>query len=280
MLRTRDGLCDLGPDDLDQLLALSATNPVENVFVEHRARRTRMAPHLLGGEIWGYYEDGELVSACHAAGNLAPVAATPRAAEAFAHRALTQPRRCSSLVGPQDAVRRIWSIVGPEWGRARSLRWDQPLMSLSGPPLVRPSPDVREATAGDLDVLYPACVAMFTEEVGVSPETQGRSLYRSRVAQLIDVGAAFTHIENGEVIFKAELGAVTPSATQVQGVWVNPRYRGRGLAAPGMAAVATWAQAKFAPTVSLYVNAYNTSAIRSYERVGFKSVGTFATVML
>ena len=39
------------------------------------------------------------------------------------------------------------------------------------------------------------------------------------------------------MIFKAEVGAATPQACQVQGVWVRPEFRGQGLAAPGMAAV-------------------------------------------
>jgi predicted GNAT family acetyltransferase len=39
------------------------------------------------------------------------------------------------------------------------------------------------------------------------------------------------------------------------------------------------ARATIAPTVSLYVNAWNTAARRSYARVGLQQVGTFATVL-
>jgi predicted GNAT family acetyltransferase len=86
-------------------------------------------------------------------------------------------------------------------------------------------------------------------------------------------------MESGDVLFKAELGSVTPWAVQVQGVWVNPRRRGEGLAAPGMASVVELVRAQIAPVVSLYVNGFNTRAIRTYERVGFRQVGTFATVL-
>ena len=37
--------------------------------------------------------------------------------------------------------------------------------------------------------------------------------------------------------------------------------------------------ATVAPTVSLYVNHYNTGALIAYERVGFRQVGTYATVL-
>ncbi|GAB3972234.1 hypothetical protein GCM10027615_32790 [Plantactinospora veratri] len=46
-----------------------------------------------------------------------------------------------------------------------------------------------------------------------------------------------------------------------------------------MAAVVRDALARVAPTVSLYVNDYNAPARRVYERCGFRSVGTFATVL-
>jgi predicted GNAT family acetyltransferase len=153
-------------------------------------------------------------------------------------------------------------------------------MSLSGPPLVAPDPDVRQVRRDELDVLLPACVAMFTEEVGVSPTAlDGGAAYRARVAELIRSGRSFARIEDGRVMFKAEIGSVTPSACQVQGVWVAPELRGRGLSVPGMATVVNESLRDIAPTVSLYVNDYNTPARRAYARCGFQSAGTFATVL-
>jgi predicted GNAT family acetyltransferase len=121
---------------------------------------------------------------------------------------------------------------------------------------------------------------MFTEEVGVSPYgNDGGALYRSRVRELIACRRAFARIENGRVLFKAEIGAVSPEACQVQGVWVDPEYRGRGLSVTGMAAVVDIALAEIAPVVSLYVNDYNTRAVAAYRHVGFRQVDTFMSVL-
>jgi predicted GNAT family acetyltransferase len=99
------------------------------------------------------------------------------------------------------------------------------------------------------------------------------------VAQLISRGWSFARIEDGRVLFKAEVGLATPQVCQIQGVYVAPECRGQGLAAPGMAAVVRMAHQDIAPVVSLYVNQGNVAARRSYERAGFHQVGTFATVL-
>ena len=132
----------------------------------------------------------------------------------------------------------------------------------------------------DADALYPACVAMYTEEVGIFPEAGGGAdLYRTRVHQLVSRGWSFARVDDGEVVFKAEVASLTPYAAQVQGVWVAPERRGEGLGVAGMAAVVAHVLADLAPVVSLYVNDYNHAARRVYEQVGFRQTATFATVM-
>ena len=79
------------------------------------------------------------------------------------------------------------------------------------------------------------------------------------------------------VLFKADLGSVSGSVCQVQGVWLDPELRGRGMAPAAMAAVVTLART-VVPTVSLYVNDYNHAARATYDRVGFTQVGEFATI--
>ena len=280
MPTTRHGVRLLGPSDLDAFLALTAKDPVVNVFAAYRARTTSLEPRWLGGEVWGRYDDGELVAACHVGANLVPVEAQPEDARAFAERALTRHRSVSTIVGPHTAVRPFWDEVAESWGRPRDTRWKQPHLVIDVPPQVAPDPEVRRTERRDLAVLYPACVAMYTEEVGISPEVGGGAdLYRARVTQLISRGWSFARFERGRLIFKAEVACATPEAAQVQGVWVPPERRGEGLAVAGMAAVVEQVQATIAPSVSLYVNAWNEPARRAYERVGFRETTTFSTVM-
>ena len=280
MLTTRHGVRPLGTGDLDDFLALARLDPVVNVFVDYRARTTNLEPRWLGGEMWGRFEGGTLRAACHVGANLVPVQATAEDAAAFAERALTRGRTVSTIVGPQEAVEVFWQGVAAAWGRPRETRWNQPHLQLDGPPALDPDPLVRRTTRHDLAELYPACVAMYTEEVGISPEAGGGAdLYRARITQLVNRGWSFARFDEGRLVFKAEVACATPYAAQVQGVWVAPDRRGEGLAAAGMAAVVELVRAEVAPIVSLYVNDWNHAARRAYEKAGFRETARFATVM-
>jgi uncharacterized protein len=266
--------------DRDEVIELCDRDPVVNVFISSRVREAGLDPARLSGQLWGYQSGGRIGSLCYAGANLVPVAATPPAITAFAGRARLLGRRCSSIVGPAQDVLSLWEMLRPYWGRPREIRPTQPVMAISGPPQVVPDARVRRVRPDELDILLPASVAMFTEEVGVSPVgADGGSAYRARVNELIGMGRAFARIEDGQVVFKAEIGSVTPLACQVQGVWVRPELRGRGLAEAGMAAVVEEALRNVAPVVSLYVNDFNRPARAAYRRVGFTDTATFASVL-
>lgn len=266
--------------DLRQVIDLCDRDPVVNVFVSSRVHEVGLAPGRLGGEMWGFPAAGPLESLCYVGANMVPISASSEAIAMFAARARLRGRRCSSIVGLAPAVLDLWQRLRTSWGPPREVRAAQPVMALAGPPRAPADPLVRRVRPEEFGVLLPASVAMFTEEVGISPlGFDGGAAYRARVSELIEAGRSFARIENGQVVFKAEIGSVTPHACQVQGVWVRPERRGQGLAEAGMAAVAAEALRSIAPVVSLYVNDFNLPARAAYRRVGFTEVETFASVL-
>ncbi|MCT2594818.1 GNAT family N-acetyltransferase [Streptomyces sp. N2-109] len=271
----------LEPSELDETLALLRREPVNNAFVTARVQASGLDPWRLGGEMWGWYQQGRLESLCYAGANLVPLCAGPEAIRCFADRALRQGRRCSSIVGPARPTAALWSALEPHWGPARDVRPYQPLMVTEAVPLDIPAdPLVRRIRKDEMDLILPACVAMFTEEVGISPMAgDGGLIYQSRVAELVGSGRSFARVENGRVVFKAEIGAATAHACQIQGVWVTPERRGQGLSETGMAAVLRYALTEVSPVVSLYVNDFNAAARASYRRVGFQESGAFMSVL-
>lgn len=266
--------------DRAAITALLDADPVTNVFVDARVRESGDDLRRVGGQLWGYEADGELVSLCYAGANVVPVAATPAAADAFAERASRLGRGCSSVWGKQDAVARMWRRLERAWGPARAVRAAQPFLTLEHAPLVEPHPLVRRARRTEVEQVYQASVAFFREELGISPELRDGGVgYRARVSGSIARGQTYVRIENGELIFKADVGVATSRAFQIQGVWVHPDYRGHGLSASAVAAVVASGLEEIAPVATLYVNDFNVPARRAYSRVGFVPKATFMTVM-
>jgi uncharacterized protein len=272
----------LDEDDEPAVRALLATDPVGACMLAGRIEVTGTGAAALGAPLWGV-GGRQLDAVCLAGANLIPFAlpgAEQAAAAAFAQRARRAGRRCSTVVGPAASVLPLWELLAPTWGPAREVRARQPLLAIEGPPAVPAEPRVRPVRPDEVDVLLPAAVAMFTEEVGVSPlRVDGGAGYRARVTELVRAGQALAWIEDGEVLFKADIGAVSRGACQLQGVWVAPQFRGQGIGQRGTAAAVEYARAAVSPVVSLYVNDYNTAARAAYARVGFAQVGTYASVL-
>lgn len=272
------GARQLGGRDTAQVLRVLESDPVAACMVAARVQQSGLDPRVLQGEMWS--RGGPAESLCFAGANLIPLVGDVDDLRSFADRASRFPRMCSSLVGRAELTLPLWEMLESEWGTPREIRSEQPLLALHGEAAIRPDPRVRQVRMDELDMYLPAAVAMFIEEVGIDPRANdgGRS-YRRRVANLIAAGRAWARFENGEVVYKAEVGSMSAAVGQIQGVWVDPSRRGEGLGASGTAAVAAAVSAA-GRVPSLYVNSFNQRARRTYDRVGFTQVATFATVLL
>lgn len=273
------GARQLANRDLARVLQILDTDPVAGCMVAARLQEHGIETRNGGvGEVWSRGGPGE--SLCFSGANLVPLRGSRDDLRAFADRAVRWPRVCSSVVGRAELTLPLWELLTQRWGPPRELRPEQPLLALDGPAMVPADPRVRRVRADELDRYLVAAVAMFTEEIGVDPRAgDGGRGYRRRVSNLIQSGRAWARFEDGRVVFKAEVGAMSRRTGQIQGVWVHPERRGLGLGTAGTAAVANAVVAS-GRTASLYVNCYNEVARRAYARIGFRQIATFSTVLV
>lgn len=269
----------LTPADAPAVHRLLDADLVANVFVASRVDAGVLNPGA-SGALWGW-PDGVPTAVLHSGANLAPVASSLDPIPAFVEAAGRR-RTCQSIVGPSWLALPLWEALGRRWGRSYSLvrevRPRQPLMAIRAAPAIAPDPRVRPIRVAEFDAYFAASVAMYTEEVGADPRTGPASSYRSYCRWLVNLGRAFGIVEDGRVVFKADIGAASGQVAQIQGVWLDSRLRGRGVSVPAMAAVVEQARMRW-PVVGLYVNDFNTPALHCYWRVGFEQVGELATVL-
>jgi len=271
----------LDAHSIDLVKNLIEQDPVRHCFLAARLEQTKQSrfrpsyPDLLG-----YFDDGNLKSVLMTGANIVPVNTSLIARQEFATVLNRSGRRSSSIVGPAEEVLDLWSRVSATWGPAREVRSNQPVLSMRSNSSVEIDHDVRYSNLSDLENLVPACIAMFTEEVGISPTINGGgNAYRNRISELVSSRRSFVKYLGSELVFKAEIGTVGAGVAQIQGVWVKPEHRGKGISVSAMAAVVKLVLADVAPVVSLYVNDYNEVALKTYRSVGFEQVDTFATVL-
>ncbi|NTV39177.1 MAG: GNAT family N-acetyltransferase [Demequinaceae bacterium] len=283
--------------DVAEALALCALDPVTNVVPAMHLETASRAGVIPSG-LWVVRKRGrisrELAGVIWCGANLTAVLPTADDYDADDARAevaasiVSRLSRPAALVGEAELTLDLWGRVEPWWGPARQLRPTQVSMAIKGHPLpvaeasVEAEP-MRRATMADYDALLPAAVHMFVGEVGYDPLTHGRDAYEDRLTRLVRQGHSYLRYgvvdAKRVVVFKAEVGVVGGRVAQIQGVWVHPAMRRKGLGTSGMADLVRHVRADHAPTVSLYVNDFNVAALRAYEAVGFERVGTFATVM-
>lgn len=255
-----------------------AADPAVACMVAARFEKVGMDRTALGGQFWGI--GGGREALCFDGGNLIPLHGDADGMRAIAAVAGRKVRQCASVVGPAELVQPLWQALEPSWGPARAIRPDQPLLACSATPPIAVDPFVRPAVPSDLERYYPAAVDMFTSEVGVDPREPDNGVgYRNRLIWLLEHGRAFVRFDDdGQVMFKAEIGSLSSRAALIQGVWVSPRHRGEGLAAPALAAMVRSIQSTGRLPV-LYVNSFNTPARAAYRRLGFEQIGTFSSVL-
>ena len=281
-LRRYPSLRRLHGVDTAKAVALCERHPVDSVLLRVAIEQTGIGASFSLGR---FDADRELTALAWEYGNILPLGFDEDGLDEVAEEFAGRRRTGSSIVGPADQVMGLWNRICKRWGPARDVRERQFSMVMDSDPDVVADPLVQPAGVGDVSLVFPASVAMYIEEVGYDPTSHGAG-YAYRVARLVRSQHTFIRKApladgSGErVVFKADVGALAGGVAQLQGVWVAPDLRGRGIATAGVAAVVKLVRERLAPTISLYVNDYTAAAIATYTRVGFRIAGRWATVVV
>jgi len=250
----------------EQVLEFCAREPVERVFLEDVARRA------LGRFVALADAAGGLAALCLLGTNLVPAG---NGCGAFAGHAAFSGSRM--IIGEEDAVSELWQTAESMLPRPRADRPGQPVYAIANPPRDGGS-GLRAARLDDLDLLVPICAAAHAEELGVDPLRQDAESFRWRTQIQISDGRSWLWLEDGVVLFKAEVSAWTPWAAQVQQVWVDPGARRSGYGSRGMRDLCRRLLER-TPVVTLFVRSENAAAIGLYESIGMELVTHYRSIL-
>ncbi len=251
---------------IEQVLRFCALAPVERVFLEDVARRN------LGHFVAAVSDRGTLSALCHVGANIVP---SGDGCGVFARAAAEGQSRM--IIGEARAVTDLYDAARRRLPEPREDRPGQPVYLIESPPPEAGS-GLRAATIDDLDVLVPACAAAHALELGGDPLARDADGFRWRTLAQIEEGRSWIWLDGGVIRFKAEASAWTPSAVQLQQVWVDPAARGRGDGARGLRDLCRLLLAS-TPRVTLFVRSDNAPAHALYDAIGMRRVLEYRSVL-
>jgi predicted GNAT family acetyltransferase len=205
-------------------------------------------------------------------------ARTKPALKAFASLAQKE-RDAHMILGEQAMIHRFWGHYAPS-GQSPRLFCRELLFEQRWPvEACEPVPSLRRATLDDLMLVMPVHAAMAYEESGVNPLDVDLAGFRLRCARRIEHGRVWVMVEDGGLVFKADVASETPDCTYVEGVYVEPASRQRGR---GLRCLSHLGRNLLAGTSSVcaLVNERNLVAQSLFLRAGYKLRGYYETIFL
>jgi uncharacterized protein len=250
----------------EQVLEFCADAPIERVFLEDIARRG------LGRFTAAQDHRGRLTALCHVGANVVP---SGERCAVFADATVRGQARM--IIGEERAVDELWDAASFRMPRPRDDRPGQPVYELDDLPEPGET-GLRAATLEDLDLLVPACAAAHQEEIGIDPLRRDPDGFRWRTRAQIEEGRSWLWLEDGVIRFKAEASAWTPSAVQLQQVWVDPGARRHGYAKRALQDLCRLLLEQ-APSVCLFVRPENDPALALYGSIGMRKTISYRSLI-
>jgi len=183
------------------------------------------------------------------------------------------------IMGEQKMVERFWATYAEGGQLLRHLGREVLLELNQAPPNLAAVSELRPADSNDLSLIVPAHAAMATEESGINPLDKDPEGFRIRCRRRIEQGRTWVLIEEGELIFKADIIVDTPEVIYVEGVCVLPERRRQGIGSRCVAQLSSQLLRR-ARSISLLVNEQRRGAIRFFQSLGFEARGSYDTVFL
>ncbi len=270
---------ELTEDDRNEVLAFLAERPVHTVCIAGFIRDNGLVSPHNRGTFYGCRNSEGRLEGVALIGHATLIEA--RTARAMAEFGLVAQgyQRTHIILGEKDKVEQFWNYYADE-GQEMRLACRELLFELRYAMQVRAAVEgLRRATLEDLDKIAPVQASMAEEESGTNPLEVDPEGFRARCARRIEMGRVWLMEEDGRLVFKADIQADTPDVVYLEGVWVNPSERGKGI---GRQCLRQLCQDLLVRTksVCVLVNEENHRAHTFYRMCNFKMRGVYDSIFL
>jgi predicted GNAT family acetyltransferase len=261
-----------------EVLAFLAQRPIHTVIMAGFIRDNGLVSPLNRGTFYGCRDAAGHLEGVALVGHVTMVETeSDEALELFAQLARKY-QHAHLIIGEQQKVERFWEFYGPTGQSMRRLCREL-LFEQSWPVEVHEAVDLRLATLGDLEQLLPVHAQLAFEECGINPLERDPIGFRERTTRRIEQGRVWVSMDQGRLVFKADVISDTPEQIYIEGVYVNPQDRGKGYGARFVSQLSRCLLER-TRSVSLLVNEKDQVAQACYRKAGYRECGYYDTVYL
>lgn len=210
-----------------EALSFLAHRPLHTVYMASLIRDNGVESPLNRGRLYSYRGSRGHLEGVALLGHATLIEArTESSLNAFAR--LAQQSSLPHLIrGEEDLVKKFWSQYEKS-GQGASRVCRELLMEQVAAPQGKEVTGLRQATLDDLESVVRVNSEMVQAESGSNPLKRDPEGFRSRIGHRISLGRNWIWIEDGKLLFKADIIAETPQVFYLEGIYVEPAERGKG----------------------------------------------------
>jgi uncharacterized protein len=268
----------LRENDKSEALSFLAQRPIHTVYMASLIRDNGVESSLNRGGFYSYRGSHGHLEGIALLGHATLIEArTESSLTAFAR--LAQQSSMPYLIrGEEDLVKKFWGQYGKSGQGARRVCRELLMEQVAAPR----SPEVtglRQATLADLEVVIKVNSELAQAESGTDPLKRDPEGFRSRIAHRITRGRNWIWMEDGKVLFKADIIAATPQVIYLEGIYVEPGERGKGYGSMGLCQLGR-ILLRQTGSICLTLNVSNEKKTNFYNKAGYALRGYYDTIYL
>ena len=232
------------------------------------------------GRYIGYRnEKGELEGVALIGHSTLIEARSEEALVAFAIEARRSETPIHLMMSEGRVIERFWDFYKEDGAEPRHL-FTERLFELNFPFLVQNCEwNITTARPEEIEQIAEAHAEVAWIETGDNPLEIDREGFLKRCMRRIEQGRTFVVFENGKLLFKADIVAETDKVIYLEGIYVSPEMRGKGVGPRCLSKLSTMLLER-AENICMLSNLKFESAHRSFEKAGYRSSDCCTTIFV
>ncbi len=269
---------ELRQENTQEVLAFLSVRPVHTVVMSSFINDNGIVSDLNRGKFYGCRNSAGTLEGVALIGHSTLVEArSDEALKSLAFAARNSETPIHLVMSSGNAAEAFWNHLSGGMNAPR-LKCTEALFEISFPFAVQRSEfKIENAEMGHLMQVAEAQAEVAFIECGVDPMLRDREGFLKRVARRIEQKRVFVVMDGEKLVFKADIIAETDDVAYLEGVYVAPEYRGKGIGSKCLSSLSLELLNRVGH-ICLLSNVEFEGAHKSFQKAGFRNTDHCTTL--